>query len=254
MRCVASRTVEERVPPPPSLTLTSNELPYSLIHLFRERLRVLAVSLALCAAILVAASEAAAQPICPTPTTDVRIELNVPAPGIDNTLPQPALQSLAGMQHHGGRTLGLYRTELKMSSTAHLAQHQVGHEVCVAVDRVTVRISMPLRTIYIVRAQQPGSCGYESVLAHERKHEAADDALLAEEVLHLRVEIADALAALPPRHSVPMHKAADASAELSELIASIVRRNISALFAARAARQAQVDNPQEYRRVRAACG
>jgi hypothetical protein len=215
---------------------------------------VLAVSPALCAAILVAASAAAAQPICPAPTADVRIELNVPRPVIDNTLPQPALQSLAGMQHHDGRTLGLYRTELKMSSRAHLAQHQVGGEVCVTVDRVTVRISMPLRTIYIVQAWEPGTCGYESVLAHERKHQAVDDAILTEQIPRLRIEISDALAALPPRHSVPIHKADDASARLSELIASIVKRSTSALFAARASRQAEVDNPQEYRRVRAACG
>jgi hypothetical protein len=53
-----------------------------------------------------------------------------------------------------------------MSSTAHFAQHQVGDEVCVAVDQVTVRISMPLRTIYIVRARRPGTCAYENVLAH----------------------------------------------------------------------------------------
>jgi hypothetical protein len=113
---------------------------------------------------------------------------------------------------------------------------------------------MPLRTIYIVQARQPGTCAYESVLAHERKHQAADDAILAEQLPRLRIEIADALAELPPRHSVPMHKAADASARLSELITSVVKRSTSALFAARAARQAEVDNPQEYRRVRAACG
>ena len=230
--------------------LTCKRLSCRLIHRFQH----LSVSLALCAAILVAASAVAAQPACPRQAADVRIELNVPAPSIDNTLPQPALQSLAGMQHHGGRTLGLYRTEFQVSVTAQLAQHEARDEVCIAVDRVTVRISMPLRTIYIVRARQPGSCAYESVLAHERKHQAADDAILAEQIPRLRIEIADALAELPPRHSVPTHKAADASARLSALISSIVKRSASVLFAARAARQAEVDNPQEYRRVRAACG
>jgi hypothetical protein len=233
--------------------LTCNNLAHSLVHLCRE-LKVLAVSLVPCAAILVTASTAAAQPLCPTPTADVKIELEVPRPAIDNTLPQPALQNLAGMQHHDGLTLGLYRTELKMTSKAQFAQHQVGDEVCVAVERVTVRISMPLRTIYIIRARRPGTCAYESVLAHERKHQAVDDALLTEEVPRLRAEIAHALAALPARHSVPMRKADHASAELSELIASIVKRSTSALFTKRAARQAEVDSPQEYRRVRAACG
>jgi hypothetical protein len=86
----------------------TKKLSHPLIHRFRESLKGFPVSLALCAPILGAASAAAAQPICPTPTADVRIELHVPPPVIDNTLPQPALQSLAGMQHHDGRTLGLY--------------------------------------------------------------------------------------------------------------------------------------------------
>ncbi|HEV2550461.1 MAG TPA: hypothetical protein VGU20_24320 [Stellaceae bacterium] len=150
--------------------------------------------------------------------------------------------------------MGLYRTELKTSFTAHLARHQVQDEVCVAADRVTLRISMLLRTTYIVRARQPGTCGYETVLAHERKHEAVDDALLAEQVPLLRVNIADALAALPPPYPVPTRDVGAASAELSELIATVVKRGASALFAARATRQAQIDSALEYRRVRAACG
>jgi hypothetical protein len=210
--------------------------------------------LASLAAILISASAAAAQSPCSTVPAEVRIELNVSSPIVDNTLPQPALQSLAGKQYHGGRTMGLYRTELKTSFSAHLARLQVEDEVCVSVDRVTLRISMPLRTIYIVRARQPGTCGYESVLAHERKHEAADDAVLAELVPLLRVNIADALAALPPPYPVPVREAGAASAELSELIATVVKRGTSALLTARAIRQAVVDNPQEYRRVRAACG
>jgi len=34
--------------------------------------------------------------------------------------------------------------------------------------------------IYILRDRHPGSCPYESALAHERKHQAADEAALAE--------------------------------------------------------------------------
>jgi hypothetical protein len=210
--------------------------------------------LALCVAILIAPLSASAQQICSTPNNEVRVELNVPSPSIDNSLPQPALQDLAGKQHHGGRTMGLYSTELKTSFAAHLARREAGEEVCITIDRVTLRISMPVRTIYIVRARQPGSCGYESVLAHERKHEAADDAVLAEQSRRLRLGIADALAALPPPKPVPLAESVAVSARLNELIAAVVKRGISALFAARAAAQAQVDSPQEYRRVRAACG
>lgn len=46
-------------------------------------------SLAIGAAILVAASAAAAQPLCPTQNADVRIELDVPRPAIDKLCRSP---------------------------------------------------------------------------------------------------------------------------------------------------------------------
>jgi hypothetical protein len=43
-------------------------------------------------------------------------------------------------------------------------------------------MTMPRRMIYIVRARHPGSCPDESVLAHERKPQAADEAVWAASV------------------------------------------------------------------------
>ena len=55
---------------------------------------------------------------------------------------------------------------------------------------------MPRRVIYIVRERHPGSCPYESVLAHERKHQATDEAVLVEHLPRLRRAAEDAAAAL----------------------------------------------------------
>ena len=48
--------------------------------------------------------------------------------------------------------------------------------------QIAVVISMRQRVIYGARERRPGSCDYDAVLGHERKHEAADDPVLAEHV------------------------------------------------------------------------
>ncbi len=197
---------------------------------------------------------AQAQTGCPAAPTEIAVEINLPPTGLDNSLPQTALQELAGKRYHGGRTQGLYRTRLQNSFTVHLGQRDMGRESCVSIDRVMLRIDMPIRTIYVVRARTPGTCAYESVLAHERKHEATDNALLQEEAPRLKRDIAAALEALPAARRVAFNDAASAREALTRAAKAAIEREIKHLFDRRAARQAEVDTPLEYRRVRAACG
>ena len=213
-------------------------------------------TLALClgAAALIATASTRAQPACLAATPDVAVQLDLPSPTIDNSLPQPALQVLAGKRYHGGRTLGLYQVQLEASFNIQLAQHDAEAESCIAVDRVRLRIEMPRRTIYVVRARQPGTCAYDSVLAHERKHEATDNAVLRSEIPSLKRDIGAALRALPSARRVPLGDAASARESLMRAARAAIEREAKHLFDLRAARQAAIDTPQEYRRVRAACG
>jgi hypothetical protein len=211
-------------------------------------------TLSLCAIALVPAGPARTESLCPEASPKVAVELNLPPTGIDNSLPQPALQELAGKRYHGGRTLGLYRTRLQTSFNLHISQRDVGSDSCLAIDRVTIRIEMPIRIIYVIRARQPGTCPYDSVLAHERKHEATDNAVLAEEIPRLKRDIVAALGALAAAHRVPIGDAASALEALTKAARTAVERETTHFFERRAARQAGVDTPQEYRRVRAACG
>jgi hypothetical protein len=200
------------------------------------------------------AAPTVAAPACPAAGPVVAVELQVPEPVIDNTLPQLTVQRLAGKMHHGGRTLGLYRTELKTEWEESFGRRDDGGETCVWIERITLRLTMPVRVIYIVRQRQPGTCPYESVLAHERRHQVTDDALLAEAVPSLRQAVAEALATLPAPRPVPVDAASNARRQLAEPVNAVVRRILAAFSATREARQAEVDTPQEYRRVRAACG
>lgn len=207
---------------------------------------------------LLAAAAASAAPAraltCPPSKPDVTVELRVGAPAIDNSLPQPALQKLAGERHHQGRTLGLYRAKLEATWRVAIGRSAQAGEACRWIDRVTVMLAMPSRVIYIVRQRQPGTCAYESVLAHEREHQAIDEAVLAEYRARVEGAVGEAILALPPAAAVPDAEGAAAQARLTQPVAAALKRVFAALTQARAERQAALDTPQEYRRVRAACG
>lgn len=181
---------------------------------------------------------------CSSPPAEVTIDVQAGEPAIDNSLPQPALQQIAGSAHHAGHTLGLYNAKLKATWRVGLRQRRDEQGTCHWVTRVALTLALAERRIYVVRERRPGTCAYDAVLAHERKHQAVDDALIRDYVPRLRRAIE---AALPPG-------AAASEQTLIQPIGAALKRELAAMSAARAARQAAVDSPHEYRRVRAACG
>jgi hypothetical protein len=214
-------------------------------------------SIASLAALLLAAAlpeaPAHAALACPSSTPAIAVTVTAGAPHIDNTLTQPALQQLAGKMHHGGRALGLYRAQLEVQWRTSTAWRSSGAEACHWIDRVAIEITMLDRVIYIVRARLPGTCPYESLLAHERKHQAVDDAVIAE-YRPLLERAAERAAAAVPAAPVPVDQGEAAEARLTAAVETALQSAVKAMQETRAARQAAVDTPAEYRRIRAACG
>jgi len=218
-------------------------------------IRRAAVALALAAALAVALAAAPAEALtCPVPHPVVRLGIDVATPDIDNTLPQPALQRLAGADHHRGRTQGLYRGGIRTRWRTRIAERSMAGVVCRWIDEVAITITAAPRTIYVTRERRPGTCPYDSVLMHERKHQAADEAVIAEFAPRLKQKVARALAALRPPAPVPRSDAAAVERRLTAAVERAVNGELRALEAARHARQAAIDTPGEYRRVAAACG
>jgi hypothetical protein len=215
-----------------------------------------AATLGIAALALVAglAAPAQATAYCAPSSAVVAMEADLPEPVVDNSLPQPTLQDFAGKRYHGGRTLGLYRMTLTIDWTARLVRSAVDGKICLSIDHVTLHVAMSSRRIYIVRERRPGTCAYESVLAHERKHQVVDDEVMTEELPRLRASVARAIVALPPTSPIPAADAAIAERLLTQPVAEAVQSGWDELAAARAARQATVDTADEYSRVRAACG
>jgi hypothetical protein len=217
----------------------------------RSRAGFLAIALA--AGALAAPSPARAL-TCPASRAAVQVSVKAGAPAIDNTLPQPALQQLAGKAYHRGRTLGLYRANIRARWHTRIGQREEGGEACRWIESLAIDLVAPERTIYIIRERRPGTCPYDSVLTHERKHQAADDAILAEYARRLEQAVALAIAGLRPAAPVPSADAAAAQQHLMAPVEAAVQRVLDALETARRARQAAIDTPREYRRVAAECG
>ena len=191
---------------------------------------------------------------CPPSQPTVEVAIKTAPPSIDNTLSQGALQKLAGKSYHRGRTLGLYHADIRARWRTRIGQRDGGSEACRWIDGLAIDLVTPARTIYVIRERPPGTCWYDSVLTHERKHEAADDAVLAEFAPRLERAVARAIAALPPMAPVAAGEVAAAQRRLMAPVEAAVRRELAALEAARSARQAAIDTPREYRRVAAECG
>ncbi len=211
------------------------------------------LAVALAAGALAAPSPARAL-TCPASRPAVQVSVKAAEPAIDNTLPQPALQKLAGKAYHGGRTLGLYRATIRARWHTRVGQRDGDGETCRWIDSIAIDIVAPERAIFIIRERRPGTCWYDSVLAHERKHQATDDAVLAEFAPRLEHAVARAIAGLPETAPVASAEAAAAQQRLMAPVEEAVRRVLDALEAERRARQALIDTPREYRRGGAACG
>jgi hypothetical protein len=191
---------------------------------------------------------------CPASEPAVSIALSVAEPALDNSLPQPALQELAGAYHHGGRTQGLYRAEIGARWHLAIGRRDGGGETCRWIKQVKIELRLDQRTIYIVRQRPPGTCAYDSVLAHERKHQATDEALLAAHRPRIAAAAQSAIRALPTAAAVPRDAGAAEEARLLGVVSAAVKRGLAALNEERRVRQQAIDTPEEYRRVRAACG
>jgi hypothetical protein len=116
----------------------------------------------------------------------VTIATTIPPPKFDNTLAQSQLQTIPTSLPEDRRWIGLYHAELFADFQVRLVVDRDGEETCTRLMQVDVVISMP-QARHLRRARAPdGRCDYDAVLGHERNHEAADDAVLAEHLPQLQ--------------------------------------------------------------------
>jgi hypothetical protein len=143
--------------------------------------------------------------------------------------------------------------ELQSGFRANIRSRQVGAWVCLWIDKLALSLTVSPRRIYVVRERSPGTCPYNAVLAHERKHQAVDDELFNQSVPWLRHRIEKAILDLPREQPTMASEVPATQAKLNKVMSDAMRSAVADMMAERKLRQSRVDDPREYQRVGAAC-
>ena len=131
--------------------------------------------------VLTAAGPAAAL-TCPAPAPPpIQIELTTEPVALDRGKALADLGRLRrpGPQHFTG---GLYSATLHQDAEIGFEQASDRIWACVRVSELKLRVGAQGRTINVAREFAAGSCEANAILDHERRHQAADDNLLARAV------------------------------------------------------------------------
>jgi len=208
--------------------------------------------LALAVFLLVRPVEAATA--CPPPKpAAIKVMTSLPPPVLDNTLDRRALEAKASRDHPGSQPIGLYEAELKLDAETAYLFNQVGGEVCVVLNEVKLNLSFGNRRIYVQRDYPPGSCAYNAVLTHERKHQAVDENLVQEYLPRLIGNIETAVAQAKQTVSVPVGRHEEVMHRFGAIAGAAVDQGFKEMNAERNRREAAVDNRDEYARVARSC-
>jgi hypothetical protein len=182
-------------------------------------------------------------PGCPLRPESIQVALQATPATLDTSQDTAALRQLGsanGMAPSHGQLAGLYIAQFVVSGPIRVATR--GN--CLEPDmRLTLQVT---RSIKVASDHPPGSCRHAVALAHEREHEAIDDAMLAQ----VDRVLGDRLRAILAE---PNALRAPGAERLGEKLRQGVAPALSAFQAERNRRQLAIDTPAEYARLSRVC-
>lgn len=189
---------------------------------------------------------------CPPRTPGARVEVAVsdPAPRLSHDTPVAGLNALAGHGVGSGfQHLGL--TILRSEWRSEIALRVAGGDgaVCAVVEHVRVTLAHTENRILIAREIPAGTCLYQEVEAHERRHVAANTRVLRAAVAPARRAIEAWAAEAEGRAANPE----TAKAVLQEGLRQAMEPVMAALNERRTEANRAVDSPEEYQRLSRSC-
>ena len=203
--------------------------------------------------LLLAAPPAVASPSCPVRAPRLRFAV------VDHPVALLHSQSIDAMHAESGqrRTRRRHHLALTTSSVewqselnAHVSLPAGGHgQVCAVPAEVVLTLVEAEHQISMAREIPAGSCLYNAVLAHERRHASANKQSLAVAVQSAR----QAAQAWARRASGFGADAEIAMARLQDGLKRAMAPSLAAMRTARATAHARIDTPAEYRRLASVC-
>src|SRR5579862_5351457 len=218
------------------------------------RLRAVAIRLGIaCLALIAVAASASAQ--CPALNIATAINVRVVEPKITyhhdiDLFGLPKLERSAERPPPGWTMLGLtkisdtLRTEFQLASVA-----LPDGRVCVWLARVDARLGDPIMNIYVASEYEPGSCEYETILAHENTHVRFNLETLRDWMPSIRAALVESAR----RRFPAIYPGAPNEAALRERLLENLYSVFDLMNDDMRRRNATIDTPENYRRENAKC-
>ncbi len=209
--------------------------------------------LVLAALFAAAPTPAAADRPCPVRAPRIRLAV------VDKPVEVTGTQSIDAMHAESGERRTARRHHLALTTSrvewhselnAHVSRHHAGRgRVCAVPAEVVLTLVEAQHRISIAAEVPANGCLWREVLAHERRHAAANRASLAVAARTAR-SAANGWAERASGHGATEEAA---MAQLQAGLRRAIEPSLAAMRAARARAHAQVDTPGEYRRLATVC-
>lgn len=173
---------------------------------------------------------------------------------INHTLSQEKIQKLSGaaLIVDGRKSVvrGLTAVQAGYSSHARTKILATGDKFCATIVQLRLEFGFPERTVYIPNSYKRGSCEYDAVLAHERRHLEANDAALQKFAPQFESAVENAVADINP---ILIGSQDEAREKPLQILEAKLRPALKKFEKMRRDMHAGIDTQSEYRRVHSRC-
>jgi hypothetical protein len=148
--------------------------------------------------------------------------------------------------------VGLTSASLKLDSHFEISVRTTQGDplVCAQISALNLDFGFDDTTVYLARELPNGSCSYQTVLDHERRHIAVDQGIVAEAAPQMAALLGQAIAQIGV---IRASSGATAEKQINALINQYLHDLGTSLSVIRQKRQEIIDAPEEYERLSGAC-
>jgi len=184
------------------------------------------------------------------PPSTVRITMSAPNVAENDVVPAEVLKRMSDSPNEAMRTIGLTQAKFGHRSTLEVKgiEDRLGARACVR-QAVAVELFVAPMTVYVAREYSGDPCRARVIREHEQRHVDTYVAFARESIPRLKDDIERALGSTPQYGYTVAETQRRLDRRLGVALASFMRDSERTL----AARQAAIDSPQEYERIRVAC-
>lgn len=184
------------------------------------------------------------------PVSSVQVGLKPFSVAENRTVPFSELTQISEGPSPAHRTIGLTRANFGHRSSIDVkgVEDRAGHRACVR-PRVSVELFLRPMTVYVAREYADDPCRARTIRAHEQRHVDVYARYANEAVGPLTGQLRDVVGSAPHYASTVAEAQHGLDRRIESTLEAFMRESERAL----AARQAQVDTPEEYARVTGAC-